>query len=173
MSFINIEIKARTNRSADIRNYLLENGAEFRGTDNQTDTYFNSAQGRLKLREGNIENSLIFYNRAETGGTKQSNVDMMEASDPSALRSILMKALGVLAVVSKRREIYFIGNVKFHLDSLEGLGEFVEIEAANRFEDIPVERLKAQCEQYMAAFGVREGDLVRKSYSDMVMEMQR
>ena len=170
MAFINIEIKAKTTRSAEIRNYLLQHGAEFRGTDHQTDTYFNTSHGRLKLREGNIENSLIFYRRAETSGTKQSDVDMMDAHDPAALKGILAKAMGVLAVVSKRREIYFIGNVKFHLDILDGLGEFVEIEAANRFEDIPVEKLKAQCEHYMRAFGVPEEDLVRKSYSDMVME---
>ena len=171
MAFINIEIKARTTRATEIRKYLQENDAAFIGTDLQTDTYFNVPNGRLKLREGNIENNLIYYSRAETGGTKQSNVDMMQVADPPVLKNILAKAMDVLAVVSKRREIYYIGNVKFHLDTLDGLGEFVEIEACDRFEDISVERLKEQCEEYMNVFGVREEDLVRKSYSDMVMEM--
>ena len=171
MAFINIEIKARTTRAAAIRQYLQEHGAEYRGTDEQTDTYFKVAHGRLKLREGNIENNLIYYSRTETGGTKQSNVEMMEATDPPALKNILSNAMGILAVVSKRREIYYIGNVKFHLDSLDGLGEFVEIEACDRFEDIPVETLREQCEQYMTAFGVRDEDLIRKSYSDMIMEL--
>ncbi|HEX6182061.1 MAG TPA: class IV adenylate cyclase [Chitinophagaceae bacterium] len=171
MGFINIEIKARTTRAAEIRKYLQENGAAFIGTDHQADTYFNVTNGRLKLREGKIENNLIFYSRAETGGTKQSNVEMMQVADPPVLRNILAKAMGVLAVVNKRREIYYIDNVKFHLDTLEGLGEFVEIEACDRFEHIPVERLKEQCEEYMKLFGVKEEDLVKKSYSDMVMEL--
>ena len=171
MAFINIEIKARTTRVADIRKYLQENGAACIGTDHQTDTYFNVNNGRLKLREGNIENNLIFYSRAETGGTKQSNVEMMQVADPPVLKNILSKAMNILAVVSKRREIYYIDNVKFHLDTLEGFGEFVEIEACDRFEEIPVEKLKEQCEEYMKLFGVKEEDLIKKSYSDMVMAL--
>ena len=85
MAFINIEIKARTTRAAEIRKYLQEKDAAFIGTDLQTDTYFNVANGRLKLREGDIENNLIYYSRAETGGTKHSNVDMMQVADPPVL----------------------------------------------------------------------------------------
>ena len=169
MAFINIEIKARTNKTAHIRQYLLNHEADAQGTDEQTDTYFNVPNGRLKLRQGNIENNLIFYQRKETGGTKQSNVDLCKVDDADSLKEILVKALGVKAVVKKQREIYYIGNVKFHLDTLEGLGSFVEIEAANRFEDIPVEKLKQQCEAYMKEFGVEDGDLIRQSYSDMVI----
>lgn len=171
MAFINIEIKARTDRAAAIRQYLLDNKADYRGIDHQTDTYFKVPNGRLKLREGNIENSLIYYSREESSGTKQSNVDMLEATNPAALKSVLSKAIGILAVVSKRREIYYIGNVKFHLDTLDGLGEFVEIEACDRDDQLPVEKLKEQCAFYMTAFGVKAEDLIQKSYSDMVMEM--
>ena len=169
MAFINIEIKARTNKADRIRQYLLNHDADVQGIDEQTDTYFNVPNGRLKLRQGNIENNLIYYQRQETGGTKQSNVDLFKVEDGDALRDMLTKALGVKAVVQKKREIYYIGNVKFHLDTLEELGSFVEIEAANRFEDIPVEKLKQQCEAYMKEFGVEDGDLIRQSYSDMVL----
>lgn len=169
MAFINIEIKARTNRTHHIRQYLINHEAEPQGTDEQTDTYFNVPNGRLKLRQGNIENNLIYYQRQETSGTKQSNVDLCKVQEGDALRNILAKALGVKAVVQKKREIYYIHNVKFHLDTLEGLGSFVEIEAANRFEDIPVEKLKQQCEAYMREFGIEEGDLIQQSYSDMVL----
>lgn len=170
MPFINIEIKARTNRAGAIRQYLQQNGAELRGTDRQTDTYFKVANGRLKLREGNIENNLIHYRRIETDGIKQSDVELCKTPDPSALKSILGKAMGVLAVVIKQREIYYISNVKFHLDTLEGLGEFVEIEASNQFDDIPREELKEQCAFYMKEFGVGQEDLINKSYSDMIIE---
>ncbi|HYF30950.1 MAG TPA: class IV adenylate cyclase [Chitinophagaceae bacterium] len=170
MAFINIEIKARTTRAEAIRQYLRQAGAEHRGTDRQTDTYFVVPHGRLKLREGNIENNLIYYHRQETGGPKQSDVELVKTQDPPALKSVLAKALGVLAVVSKQREIYYIGNVKFHVDTLEGLGEFVEIEASNQFEDnLTATQLRAQCERYMKEFGLEAGDLVNESYSDMVM----
>lgn len=171
MAFINIEIKARTARADDIRKYLLDNGAELRGVDEQTDTYFNVDEGRLKLREGNIENNLIYYKRVETGGLKQSDVELMPVVDGGALKSILINALGVKAIVKKRREIYYIDNVKFHLDVVDGLGSFVEIEASDQFEDISERRLREQCGEYMEAFGVSGNDLVNESYSDMVMRL--
>lgn len=173
MAFINIEIKARTSKTDAIRQYLLENGAELRGVDEQTDTYFKVADGRLKLREGNVENNLIYYKRVETAGPKQSDVELLPAPDAGALKSMLTKALGVKAIVKKRREIYYINNVKFHLDVVVKLGSFVEIEASNQFEDISEERLREQCEEYMKAFGVLESDLVNESYSDMVMRLQK
>ncbi|HYC29597.1 MAG TPA: class IV adenylate cyclase [Chitinophagaceae bacterium] len=171
MAFINIEIKARTRRADGIRQYLLNHEAEVHGTDEQTDIYFNVQHGRLKLRQGNIENNLIFYERKETGGLKQSDVDLVKVEDSEGLKNVLAKSLGVKAVVKKRREIYYIRNVKFHLDTLEGLGSFVEIEASNRFEDIPAEKLREQCEAYMREFGVEEEDLINRSYSDMVMSI--
>jgi adenylate cyclase, class 2 len=171
MAFINIEIKARTTRADVIRKYLLDNGAELRGVDEQTDTYFNVAEGRLKLREGNVENNLIYYKRLETAGLKQSNVELLPVGDSAALKSILLKALGVKAMVKKRREIYYINNVKFHLDVVDKLGSFVEIEASNQFEDISEEQLRGQCAEYMKAFGISESDLVNESYSDMVMRL--
>lgn len=171
MAFINIEIKARTSNSDTIRKYLLDNGAGLRGVDEQTDTYFNVPDGRMKLREGNVENNLIYYKRMETAGLKQSNVELMPVAAGEALKSILIKALGTKAIVKKRREIYYINNVKFHLDVVDKLGSFVEIEASNQFENISEEKLKEQCAGYMKAFGVNNEDLVNESYSDMVMKL--
>jgi adenylate cyclase, class 2 len=169
MGFINIEIKARTRNTDAIRQYLMDNNAALRGVDEQTDTYFNVADGRMKLRQGNVENNLIFYKRIETAGLKQSEVELMATPDAASLKSILLKALGARAVVKKKREIYYIGNVKFHLDEVDRLGSFVEIEASNQFDDISESRLREQCAAYMKAFGVSESDLVNESYSDMVM----
>ncbi|HYE55504.1 MAG TPA: class IV adenylate cyclase [Chitinophagaceae bacterium] len=169
MAFINIEIKARTTRADAIRQYLISKGAEFRGKDHQSDTYFNVPNGRLKLREGNIENNLIYYHRPETAGLKQSDVELVGTPEPAALKTVLTQALGVKAVVRKQREIYYIGNVKFHIDTLEGLGSFVEIEACSDNTSLSKEDLQDQCRMYMDAFGVEEKDLVNKSYSDMVI----
>lgn len=170
MSFINIEIKARTNKTAQIRQFLMENGADHLGLDLQTDTYFNVSAGRLKLRQGNIENSLIFYNREDLSGPKQSDFDLAEIENGDAIRSILTKAIGVRIVIQKNREIFYIENVKFHLDSLEGLGNFVEIEATNKNTTLDVERLREQCSFYMDKFGINQEDLIPVSYSDMLYD---
>lgn len=169
MAFLNIEIKAKCGNPSFIRNYLVSNGAEFRGTDEQTDTYFNVANGRLKLREGNIENNLIYYERSNQAGPKGSHFNLVKVEDAEELKEVLTKANGIKVVVKKRREIYFIKNVKFHIDDVPGLGSFAEIEAGNRFEDIPEEKLQEQCDFYMKEFEVKEEDLIDMSYSDMLL----
>ena len=121
MPHINIEIKARTTAPDRIREILKTNNADFIGVDHQVDTYFKVDSGRLKLREGNIENHLIYYERENTRGPKKSSVTLYKNNPDSNLKELLTKALRVLAVVDKHREIYFIGNVKFHLDNVVGL----------------------------------------------------
>ena len=168
MSYTNIEIKARTSGIEQIRQYLIDNGADFKGVDHQLDTYFNVPKGRLKLRQGNIENSLIFYHRDNQPGPKQSDFELLLVNNGAELSSILAKAIGVRITVSKKREIYYIGNVKFHLDVLEHLGEFVEIEATNIGTDFAIDKLKDQCNFYMKQFEINEVDLVPVSYSDLL-----
>jgi adenylate cyclase, class 2 len=169
-SFINIEIKARTNKQQQIRDILTARSAVFRGTDKQTDTYFNVLYGRLKLREGNIENNLIYYNRRNEAGPKQSEFTLMPVAEPKTLKVMLTESLGVKAVVKKSREIYFIENVKFHIDEVEGLGSFVEIEAGNNLKDVPVEELQRQCNRYLQLFEIKAEDLGDRSYSDLLLE---
>src|SRR5512146_1733112 len=138
MRVVNIEIKARCRDAERVRAVLREADARFAGTDHQVDTYFRVPHGRLKLREGNIENALIFYQRPDQKGPKRSDVLMCVTSPDSGLREVLSQSLGVRVVVDKQREMDFIGNVKFHIDQVQGFGSFVEIEAigtdANRDE---------------------------------------
>jgi predicted adenylyl cyclase CyaB len=150
----------------------MAEGAEFRGTDHQRDTYYRVPFGRLKLRQGNIEKALIHYHRPDQAGPKTSEVHLAPVVHDVALARVLADALGWLVVVDKVREIYFIGNVKFHIDTVEGLGRFVEIEAIDTAGDIPREELQRQCRHYMQAFGIREPDLVSDSYSDMLLRLQ-
>ncbi len=168
MPFVNVEIKAKTTKSTQIRSYLLNHGAEFKGLDLQTDTYFKVPTGRLKLREGKIENNLIYYERPNQEGPKQSNFQLVQSPDPVGLKTILSNALGIIAIVEKRREIFYIENVKFHLDELEGLGNFVEIEASNLLHNLDISKLHEQCNFYMSEFGIEEQDLLKMSYSDML-----
>jgi predicted adenylyl cyclase CyaB len=171
MSYLNVEIKARCSRPAEVREYLLSNGAEFKGTDHQTDTYFNVFKGRLKLREGNIENNLIFYERPDQAGPKESAFQLVKVPDAAGLKKALTSANGIKVVVEKIREIYFIRNVKFHIDEVPGLGSFVEIEAGNKeAPDMNAVQLKEQCDYYLTAFGIEANELVEVSYSDLLMK---
>jgi adenylate cyclase class 2 len=170
MAHINIEIKAKCFHPEKVEAFLLANGARYAGLDHQKDTYFNVPAGRLKLRQGNIENSLIFYNRPDQQGPKQSDFLLSKVSDGPAQEALLEKALGVKVVVEKNRKIFFINNVKFHLDEVPGLGSFVEIEAGNLGDPSKtIEDLRIQCDHYMKAFEVGESDLIHHSYSDMLL----
>lgn len=170
MPYLNVEIKARCSNPAFIRDYLLSNNAEFRGTDEQTDTYFQVPHGRLKLREGNIENNLIYYERSNQAGPKDSHFQLVKINDAGGLKEVLTKANGIKVVVKKKREIYYIGNVKFHIDEVPELGSFVEIEAGNLLADLTKEQLKEQCDYYLAAFNIKPEDLMEVSYSDMLLD---
>ncbi len=164
-----VEIKARCHDHEFVRGVLRDRHAEFRGNDHQTDTYYDVPGGRLKLRRGEIENALIFYERPDQPEPKESEVLLHETTDPGSLGEILDKLFGTLVVVAKRREIYFIGNVKFHLDTVEGFGTFVEIEAIDDAGNRPVAELRSQCMDYMKLFRIRDVDLLMSSYSDMLL----
>lgn len=170
MPFLNVEIKARCDNPGLIRNYLKQNKADFRGIDEQVDTYFSVSNGRLKLREGNIENNLIYYQRENQSGPKQSHFDLVKIPDAAGLKAVLAKSIGIKVVVKKIREIYFIDNVKFHLDEVPGLGSFAEIEASNIHADLSREQLQEQCDFYIKEFGIKPDDLLQFSYSDMLLD---
>lgn len=163
----NVEIKARCRDLQTARERLLTGGARLQGTDLQTDTYFRVPRGRLKLREGNIENALIFYRRPRQAAPKRSDVHLHPVADGASLKGILTEALGIRGVVRKRREIYRLDNLKFHVDDVEGLGTFVEIEAIDTDGRLGVDRLHAQCAEWMDRLGVRREDLVDRSYADL------
>ena len=172
---LNIEIKAKCADHDKVRQKILSSdGAIFKGTDHQVDTYFQVNFGRLKLREGDIENYLVFYDREDISGPKQSNVILYEQSDKNDIRSmsilkeILTRSLGILAEVDKKRDIFFIENVKFHLDTVKDLGTFVEIEAIDDHGDISKHKLLEQCSYYLKLLDINEEDLLEDSYSDMV-----
>jgi len=168
--YLNIEIKAKCSHPDKIRQYLKDNNADYKGTDHQCDTYFIVPNGRLKLRQGNIENNLIFYEREDMAGPKSSSFSLVKIPDAEKLKATLQQALGIWKIVNKVREIYFIGNVKFHIDKVEGIGSFVEIEAGNlTMPGMKKEQLQEQCAFYLNAFDIKEEDLMTNSYSDMII----
>jgi predicted adenylyl cyclase CyaB len=169
MKILNIEIKARCSNPERIRTILKDADARHEGQDHQVDTYFNTPAGRLKLRQGNIDNALIAYTRVDQSGPKQSNVLLYKTQDSEGLKSILDCVLETRVVVDKRRDIFFIENVKFHLDTVTGLGDFVEIEAIDDTGKRSQQELHKQCVQYMTPLEIPEEDLLTPSYSDMMI----
>ena len=93
-----------------------------------------------------------------------------KAEPASSLKEMLVRSLGVLVVVDKRREIYFIDNVKFHVDLVAALGTFIEIEAIDADGSIGKQRLLEQCQRYVDLLCIQEHDLLSHSYSDLLLE---
>jgi len=167
MKIVNYEFKARIKDEQRVRDALKTLNARSIGTDHQVDTYFRVSAGRLKVREGRIENALIFYRRSNARRARQSAVEMMLLPRRNSLRAILARALATLAVVDKRREIYFVKNVKIHLDRVRQLGKFLEVEAISRTGD--VKKIRSQARHFQQLFGVTAKDIVAESYSDLIL----
>ena len=168
MNIKNYEFKAKVDSLEKYETMLLQLEPVFNGTDHQIDTYFNVPKGRLKLREGNIENSLINYNRENVAGSKQSDIILYNHKNDKALKDILALQLGIKIVVDKTRKIYFIGNVKFHFDVVKNLGTFIEVEAIDTSNEYTIDELKQQCDKYFDFFKLAKIDLIDKSYSDLL-----
>ncbi len=170
---LNVELKARCADPARVRRILEAAGAEFRGLDRQRDVYFNVVAGRLKLRRGTIERSLVHYHRVDAAAVKRSEVTLarleaLTTPELDAIEAALTAGLGVATVVEKAREIHFVGNVKFHLDEVPGLGSFVELEAIDLDDSRGEAELRAQCEEWRARLAIKDEDLLAHSYCDLI-----
>ncbi len=170
MKTVNVEIKAKSTSEKNDKIRSIIKSADFvsHGVKHQIDTYFNVPDGRMKLRESDEEMQLIYYKRDDKAGPKQSDVLMYSADKDQSLKDVLSGSIGVWKVVDKMREIYFIDNVKFHLDVVKGLGTFMEIEAIDTDGSIGVEKLEEQCSYYLKEFDIADSDLLEVSYSDMI-----
>jgi predicted adenylyl cyclase CyaB len=171
MNIINFEFKAKVSEIEKYENKLLTLNPIFIGLDHQIDTYFNGVHGRLKLREGNIENALINYDRANIKGAKESQIILYKHQPDLALKQILTKQLGVKVIIDKKRKIYFIDHVKFHFDHVENLGTFIEVEAISTNQEFTKAALKEQCDKYFNFFELTTNHIIEKSYSDLMLEL--
>jgi homotetrameric cytidine deaminase len=166
----NIELKARDPQPGRTLELALALGAEDRGEIAQRDTYFARARGRLKLREQEPgEAELIQYRRADAPDARESVYRRVPAGEAAALRDALDAALGTLVVVQKRRRLLVWGGVRIHLDEVEQLGSFLELEAVAAPEsDLAAERDKV--ERLRGGLEIADEALVVQSYSDLLLE---
>ena len=117
-----------------------------------------------------METNLIYYNRPNTSAPKKSEVLLYHPGESANLKAILTQVHGTLCIVDKVREIYFIENVKFHLDTVQGLGTFVEIEAIDETNELDYDIILRQCNDFMEKLNIDDADLISVSYSDLIME---
>jgi adenylate cyclase class 2 len=167
----NLEIKAACADLDAARARAKEVATSWVGVEKQVDTYFVTRRGRLKLRESSREGGqLVPYLRPDTEGPKRSDYALLPVAEPAALKALLTAILGVHRVVTKEREIALYENVRIHLDRVEGLGSFVELEAV--FDGEPGEEA-AQQEKvaYLCrALGIRDEDRIAVSYEGLLGE---
>jgi adenylate cyclase len=166
----NIELKARLESLDAARETARQLATGSLGIERQTDTYFVCRFGRLKLRQREgLPDQLVWYARANHAAPKPSDYYLVEVADAAALRAALTAALGVLAVVDKRREIFLVDNVRIHLDQVSDLGDFLEFEAVLGPDDGDDEG-RTQLADLSRMFGIDARSLVAGSYSDLLLE---
>jgi predicted adenylyl cyclase CyaB len=164
----NIEIKARVRDFKQIRSRaekLSDTPVEIIP---QEDVFFNVEKGRLKLRILADERSqLIYYTRPDQQGPKRSDYHISRSPDPQNLKRVLELAYGVRGVVRKTRYLYLVGQTRIHLDDVESLGVFMELEVVLKEEQSDADGQQI-AEDLMSALGVEKADLLDGAYMDLL-----
>jgi adenylate cyclase len=135
----------------------------------QEDTFFACPRGRLKLRRfgGCAQAELIYYERPESPGPKESRYIVHPTADADGLREVLAAAFDVRGVVRKRRMVYLVGPTRVHLDQVEGLGEFVELEVVLQPQQDSAEGIGI-AHELMAKLGISANQLIDRAYIDLL-----
>jgi predicted adenylyl cyclase CyaB len=163
----NLEIKATVNSLAAVRRRLgVLEGATRHARLRQADWYFRVPKGRLKLRVvgANRDGELIAYVRPDKTAARTSEFQRLRTSDAAGTRRLLERMLGAQGCVRKRREVWLYRNARIHLDTVEGLGQFIEIEVVVT-EGMPQSR--ALMKELRDVLGISAKDLIAGSYSDL------
>lgn len=168
----NVEIKCRCADLNAARAAALELGARDAGLLCQTDTFFPAPEGRLKVRDfGDGAGELIGYRRADQVGPRGSDYLIYRTGEPAALRETLAWALGDGGTVRKRRHLLLLENTRIHLDEVEGLGTFVELETVLRGQTDA--EAQAELEYVAGKLGLRAEDHVPIAYIDLLNAVSR
>jgi adenylate cyclase class 2 len=168
----NIELKAADADPTASERACRELAAVSGGTLAQRDTYFAVSRGRLKLREDTAAGTaeLIFYLRADEEGLRASSYWRAPASDPEAWRSLLTAAHGVAGVVMKRRRLYLHGNVRIHLDEVDGLGSFIELESVLAVAGQESSEEAQALAEVVRALGLADTETIAQGYLELLTE---
>lgn len=164
----NIEIKARASNLEQMRRLVEQLADGPPQTVFQHDVFFNVSYGRLKLRTFSEHcGELIFYERPDCTEPKQCDYQICGTSDPRRLREVLSAALSESVVVRKKRTVFLVGQTRVHLDEVEDLGAFVELEVVLQPGQSPAEGHEI-ANDLMAKLRIDEADLVPFAYADLL-----
>lgn len=164
----NIEIKAHARNFKEQARIAESLGDGLTEALTQEDTFFNVPTGRLKLRifeDGTGE--LIQYQRKDSRGPSESNYLLSPTNSPESLREALTNAIGVRAIVRKKRIVYLCGQTRIHFDQVEDLGEYIELEVVMKDNQHFTDGV-AIAQALMLKLGIEDADLVDKAYVDLV-----
>jgi predicted adenylyl cyclase CyaB len=163
----NVEIKARVADLAEVEAHARRIATEGPSDIAQDDTFFSCASGRLKLREFSSSwGQLIYYSRPNDSGPKVSDYSISDTASPAAMRETLTRALGVVGRVRKRRRLYLVDRTRIHLDNVEGLGSFVELEVVLAEGESPLQGTQI-ARRIMESLGIGESQLVQGADVDL------
>ena len=164
----NIEIKARARNFEEVRRRAEALSNSPVEVIPQEDTFFNTEKGRLKLRVlAPNRAQLIYYVRPDQEGPKRSEYRIYETSDPEELKRVLALAYGIRGVVKKTRHLYRVGQTRVHLDDVQGLGQFMELEVVLGPGQSDAQG-QAIAEDLMSRLGVERSDLLDGAYMDLL-----
>jgi predicted adenylyl cyclase CyaB len=134
----------------------------------QDDTLFACSAGRLKLRAfSEHDGQLIFYQRSDSAGPKESYYVISPTSSPETLRQALSLAHGVVGRVRKHRTLFMVGRTRVHLDKVEGLGDFLELEVVLA-EGERLTAGMAVANELLSKLAIPQSQLIDKAYIDML-----
>jgi adenylate cyclase class 2 len=164
----NIELKARDPDPSVSLEACRALGADDHGEIWQRDTYFNVTNGGLKLREESPGRPhLIQFVRASEPQQRESQYRIIEVGDGGALRAALTETIGRQGVVEKRRRLFLWRNARIHLDLVEQLGDFIELEAvAPTDSDLTAEH--ALIDELRAALSITDDRLLAVGYAELL-----
>ncbi|XP_021363879.1 uncharacterized protein LOC110457100 [Mizuhopecten yessoensis] len=166
----NVEIKARLQDVEGVRKISSELSQSSGETLIQEDVFFFTPNGRLKLRTiKDVRSELIFYDRPDKIGPKFSDYSKTEVANPESLKETLRQALGIKGMVRKVRKLYMVGQTRVHIDNVEGLGDFMELEVMMQ-EGQTAEEGQKIAEDLMDKLGVKQSDLLSGAYMDMILK---
>jgi predicted adenylyl cyclase CyaB len=166
----NVEINARATDFAGQRDRAEKLAGSPPVTISQEDTFFRAKRGRLKLRLFDAgRGELIYYERADAQEPSESRYMILPTREPAVLRDALSKALGVSGVVRKQREVYHVAGTRVHLDTVEDLGEFIELEAVLGPGESQ-EDGRARVHELAGALDISDEDLIDRAYIDLLLE---
>ncbi|GAC1630509.1 MAG: class IV adenylate cyclase [Nevskia sp.] len=163
----NLEAKFKIRDPSAAQIAAIAIGYKPAGLLSQHDTFFKVARGKLKLREEDERAYLVAYQRADEGALQLSEYRIVPVPDPAAMRKLLSGSLGVLAEVRKRRTLLRRDHVRLHLDEIEGLGFYGEIEAVLD-DDADLDGERAFVERTLLALQIERAALIEDSYFELM-----